>query len=45
VGRPAKLTPDQIAYGRRMIVEGEGRAQVARSPGINPSTLRRLMKG
>jgi DNA invertase Pin-like site-specific DNA recombinase len=45
VGRPAKLAPDQIAYARRMIAEGEGRAQVAWSLGINPSTLRRLMKG
>ena len=30
----------------RMIVEGEGRAQIARSLGVDPSTLRRLlMKG
>jgi hypothetical protein len=29
-----------------MIVEGEGRAQVARTLGVDPSTLRRLlMKG
>jgi DNA invertase Pin-like site-specific DNA recombinase len=41
-----KLAPDQLVYARRMIVEGEGRAQVARSLGVDPSTLRRLlMKG
>jgi DNA invertase Pin-like site-specific DNA recombinase len=46
VGRPAKLAPDQLAYARRMIVEGEGRAHVARSLGVDPSTLQRLlMKG
>jgi DNA invertase Pin-like site-specific DNA recombinase len=43
VGRPAKLAPDQLDYARRMIVEGEGRAQVARSLGVDPSTLRRLL--
>jgi DNA invertase Pin-like site-specific DNA recombinase len=46
VGRPAKVAPDQLDYARRMIVEGEGRAQVARSLGVDPATLRRaLMKG
>jgi DNA invertase Pin-like site-specific DNA recombinase len=46
VGRPAKLAFDQLDYARRMIVAGEGRAQVARSLGVDPSTLRRLlMKG
>jgi DNA invertase Pin-like site-specific DNA recombinase len=46
VGRPAKLALDQINYARRMIVKGEGRAQIARSLGVDPSTLRRLlMKG
>lgn len=46
VGRPAKLAPEQLAYARRMIVAGEGRAQVARALGVDPSTLRRLlMKG
>ena len=46
VGRPAKLALDQIDYARRMIVAGEGRAQIARSLGVDPSTLRRLlMKG
>jgi hypothetical protein len=45
-GRPAKLALDQLDYARRMIVAGEGRAQVARSLGVDPSTLRRvLMKG
>jgi hypothetical protein len=29
VGRPAKLTPDQLDYARRMIVEGEGSASRA----------------
>jgi len=44
VGRPAKLALDQIDYARRMIVAG--RAQIARSLGVDPSTLRRLlMKG
>ena len=43
---PAKLALDQLDYARRMIVAGEGRAQVARSLGVDPSTLRRLlMKG
>ena len=46
VGRPVKLAPEQLAYARRMIVKGEGRAQVARSLGVDPATLRRrLMKG
>jgi hypothetical protein len=46
MGRPAILAPDQLAYARRMIVEGEGRAHVARSLGVDPSTLwRLLMKG
>jgi DNA invertase Pin-like site-specific DNA recombinase len=46
VGRPQKLALDQLDYARRMIVEGEGRAQIARSLGVDPSTLRRLlMKG
>jgi hypothetical protein len=44
--RPAKLAADQLVYARRMMVEGEGPAQVARSLGVDPSTLRRLlMKG
>src|ERR1700731_4676220 len=37
VGRPPKLAPEQLAYARRMIVKGEGRAQVARSLGVDPS--------
>jgi Enterobacteriaceae phage serine recombinase len=46
VGRPPKLAPEQIDYARRMIVKGEGRAQVARSLGVDPATLRRsLLKG
>ncbi len=46
VGRPAKLAPEQLVYARRMIVDGESRAHVARSLGVDPSTLRRLlMKG
>jgi DNA invertase Pin-like site-specific DNA recombinase len=46
VGHPPKLAPDQLDDARRMIVEGEGTVQVARSLGVNPSTLRRLlMKG
>jgi DNA invertase Pin-like site-specific DNA recombinase len=46
VGRPAKLAPEQLVYARRMIVDGESRAYVARSLGVDPSTLRRLlMKG
>jgi DNA invertase Pin-like site-specific DNA recombinase len=44
VGRPAKLAPEQLAYARRMIVTEEGRAQVTRSLGVDPSTLRRLVK-
>ena len=43
VGRPPKLALDQLDYARRMIVAGEGRAQVARSLGVDPSTLRRLL--
>jgi DNA invertase Pin-like site-specific DNA recombinase len=43
VGRPAKLATDQLDYARRMIVEGEGRAQVAGTLGVDPSTLRRLL--
>jgi DNA invertase Pin-like site-specific DNA recombinase len=46
VGRPPKLGTAQLVYARRMIVAGEGRAHVARSLGVDPSTLRRLlMKG
>jgi DNA invertase Pin-like site-specific DNA recombinase len=41
VGRPPKLAPEQINYARRIIVKGEGRAQVARSLGVDPVTLRR----
>ena len=36
VGRPQKLALDQLDYARRMIVEGEGRAQIARSLGSIP---------
>jgi DNA invertase Pin-like site-specific DNA recombinase len=43
VGRPTKLAPDQLDYALRMIVEEEGRAQVARMLGVDPSTLRRLL--
>ena len=43
VGRPAKLAPQQLVYARRMIVEGESKAHVARSLGVDPSTLRRLL--
>ena len=43
VGRPAKLALDQLDYARRLIVAGEDRAQVARSLGFDPSTLRRLL--
>jgi DNA invertase Pin-like site-specific DNA recombinase len=43
VGRPTKLAPDQLDYALRMIVEEEGRAQVARTLGVDPSTLRRLL--
>jgi len=46
VGRPPKLGPEQLIHARRMIVAGESRAHVARSLGVDPSTLRRLlMKG
>jgi DNA invertase Pin-like site-specific DNA recombinase len=38
VGRPAKLVPDQLDYARRMVVEGEGRAQ---SPAPSASIPRR----
>ena len=38
--------PSGETRARRRIVEGEGRAQVARSLGVDPSRLRRLlMKG
>lgn len=43
VGRPQKLSIEQIDLARRMIVAGEGRAQVARSFGVDPATLRRLL--
>ena len=42
-GRPTKLAPDQLDDAFRMIVEEEGRAQVARTLGVDPSTLRRLL--
>jgi hypothetical protein len=42
----AKLDPKQLVYAWRMIVAEESRAHVARSLGVDPSTLRRLlMKG
>ena len=43
VGRPVKLAPEQLVYARRMIVDGESKAHVARSLGVDPSTLRRLL--
>jgi len=43
VGRLPKLAPDQLDNARRLIVAGESRAQVARSLGVDPSTLRRLL--
>jgi DNA invertase Pin-like site-specific DNA recombinase len=46
VGRPPKLDPKQLDLARRMIGEGEGRAEVARAFGVDPATLRRaLLKG
>jgi hypothetical protein len=45
-GRLPKLAPDQLDYARRMIGERIGRAQAARSLGVDRPTLRRLlMKG
>ena len=44
--RLPKLAPDQLDYARRMIGERIGRAQAARSLGVDRPTLRRLlMKG
>lgn len=43
VGRPAKLSPDEIGIARRMIGEGISRVQVARIFGVDPGTLRRLL--
>jgi DNA invertase Pin-like site-specific DNA recombinase len=44
LGRPAKLKPEQLDYASERIAAGEGRAIVARKLGVDPSTLRRLMK-
>ncbi|WP_374309940.1 recombinase family protein [Methylocella sp.] len=43
IGRPPKVTPDQLDYARERIEAGEGRAAVARKLGIDPSSLRRLL--
>lgn len=43
-GRPPKLTPDQLDYARERIAAGEGKAVVARKLGIDPSSLRRLLR-
>jgi DNA invertase Pin-like site-specific DNA recombinase len=44
LGRPAKLKPEQLDYAAERIAAGEGRAVVARKLGVDPSTLRRLMR-
>jgi DNA invertase Pin-like site-specific DNA recombinase len=43
VGRPVKLAPQQLVYARRMILEGESKAHVAQSLGVDPATLRRRL--
>ena len=44
LGRPPKVTPDQLDYARERIAAGEGKAAVARKLGIDPSSLRRLLR-
>lgn len=43
VGRPPKVTLEQLDYARERIAAGEGKAIVARKLGIDPSSLRRLL--
>jgi len=44
VGPPRKLTGDKFDLALRLIEEGNGKAMAARMVGVDPSTLRRLMR-
>jgi DNA invertase Pin-like site-specific DNA recombinase len=44
VGPPRKLTADKFDLALRLIEEGKGKAISARMVGVDPSTLRRLMR-
>jgi len=44
LGRPKALTPSQIDHARKLIEKGERPASVARSLGVDRSTLYRAMK-
>lgn len=43
LGRPALLDPDKLNLARRLIAEGQGKAEAARMIGVNPATLRRVL--
>ena len=43
-GRPPSLTPEKLDMARRLIAEGQGKAAAARMVGVDPSTLRRVLK-
>jgi DNA invertase Pin-like site-specific DNA recombinase len=43
VGRPARLTPDQLDHARNLIASGEGKGTVAALLGVDVSTLRRAL--
>lgn len=44
VGRPRRLTPDQLDHARALIVSGKGKGTVAALLGVDVSTLRRGLK-
>ena len=45
VGRPKRLTPDQLDHARALIASGKGKGIVAALLGVDVSTLRRALKG
>ena len=44
LGRPTRLDPDKLDLARRLIAEGQGKAEAARMVGVGPATLRRRLK-
>tara|TARA_E500000305_G_scaffold108357_1_gene110568 strand:- start:29304 stop:29651 length:348 start_codon:yes stop_codon:yes gene_type:complete len=45
VGRPGKLTPDQILWVRKRIDAGESTTDIARAYGVSRRTIRRIVNG
>ena len=44
VGRPRRLTPDQLDHARALIASGKGKGTVAALLGVHVATLRRALR-